>query len=440
MFGYNKVIKVPSVNSVRIISHDPNKREITYASSCCIYSCHENGEYNRLICKLDDNINSIVEVQKEEGIYIFSIFRNSKTLYFFNAIEEKLEKIDMEDTIISKLCKHPDPNIIISITSDSISLIDIQTMTCIKTVNREKERIVSVNLLDNDRILLASSNGNISIWNTELELIEIISNVSENISLVTVYDNNRIFVVEEESCYIQLYDITEKKIIQIFKGNKYGYTINIVVICDGLGFISTSYDNSIRIWDIKSGICIYVTEEWSANATTISLFDNNTKIICGLSDKWEPRRQSHIKVYNIVIAQIILKLMNNESLNTTPMIEGYNLNSEETSIINMTSNEGYTLFKLILQNSNYRVSMWHEKCYHDDMQVLLYCGMNAQQNYFCKDEDNICFSNPDNINSINNISRARILCLFKILYHKYIYFDIQTIFQLIQLLLYEELF
>ena len=228
--------------------------------------------------------------------------------------------------------------------------------------------------------------------------------------------------------------LLKKKNIQKFEGNEYGYTLNIVVICDGLGFISTSYDNSIRIWDIKSGICIYVTEEWRANATTISLFDNNTKIICGLSDKWEPRRQSHIKVYNIVIARIILKLMNNESLNTIPMIEGYNLNSEETSIINMTSNEGNTIFKLIAQNFYYSVSMWREKCYSDDMQVLLYCGMNVQQNYFCNVRYNKSFSNP------GNISRARILCLFKILYHKYIYLDVQTIFQLIQTLLYEGLF
>jgi len=37
------------------------------------------------------------------------------------------------------------------------------------------------------------------------------------------------------------------------------------------------------------------------------------------------------------------------------------------------------------------------------------------------------------------IKRSRILCLFKILYHKYIFLDVQTIFQLVQTLFYENI-
>jgi len=37
------------------------------------------------------------------------------------------------------------------------------------------------------------------------------------------------------------------------------------------------------------------------------------------------------------------------------------------------------------------------------------------------------------------IKRSRILCLFKILYHKYIFLDVQTIFQLVQTLSYENI-
>jgi hypothetical protein len=44
------------------------------------------------------------------------------------------------------------------------------------------------------------------------------------------------------------------------------------------------------------------------------------------------------------------------------------------------------------------------------------------------------------ISIIESIIRSRILCLFKILYHKYIYLDVQTIFDLVQVLIFEEIY
>jgi len=98
-------ISVPSVSPFSFVYVDPINNKIVYASSYYIYSCDKNGENNQIIFKLDDYIGSIVEL--EEGIYIFSIYLSSKTLYIFNAKEKKLQKKYMENIIISKLCKHP---------------------------------------------------------------------------------------------------------------------------------------------------------------------------------------------------------------------------------------------------------------------------------------------------------------------------------------------
>ena len=41
---------------------------------------------------------------------------------------------------------------------------------------------------------------------------------------------------------------------------------------------------------------------------------------------------------------------------------------------------------------------------------------------------------------VDIVNRSRVLCLFKILYHKYIYLDVNWIFDLVQVLLYEGLY
>ena len=41
---------------------------------------------------------------------------------------------------------------------------------------------------------------------------------------------------------------------------------------------------------------------------------------------------------------------------------------------------------------------------------------------------------------VDIVIRSRVLCLFKILYHKYIYLDVNSIFDLVQVFLFEDLY
>jgi hypothetical protein len=45
-----------------------------------------------------------------------------------------------------------------------------------------------------------------------------------------------------------------------------------------------------------------------------------------------------------------------------------------------------------------------------------------------------------NADVVDIVNRSRVLCLFKILYHKYIFLDVKSIFDLVQVLLLEDLY
>ena len=68
------------------------------------------------------------------------------------------------------------------------------------------------------------------------------------------------------------------------------------------------------------------------------------------------------------------------------------------------------------------------------VEPLLYIGLDATPYSACSPQ-----SKPT-ADVVYIVNRSRVLCLFKILYHKYIYLDVNSIFDLVQVLLYEGLY
>ena len=68
------------------------------------------------------------------------------------------------------------------------------------------------------------------------------------------------------------------------------------------------------------------------------------------------------------------------------------------------------------------------------VEPLLYIGLDATPYSACSPQ-----SKPS-ADVVDIVNRSRVLCLFKILYHKYIFLDVNWIFDLVQTLLFEELY
>jgi len=68
------------------------------------------------------------------------------------------------------------------------------------------------------------------------------------------------------------------------------------------------------------------------------------------------------------------------------------------------------------------------------VEPLLYIGLDATSCSVCSPQ-----SKPS-ADVVNIVNRSLVLCLFKILYHKYIFLDVNSIFDLVQVLLCEGLY
>ena len=80
----------------------------------------------------------------------------------------------------------------------------------------------------------------------------------------------------------------------------------------------------------------------------------------------------------------------------------------------------------------------HERAFEvrndKSIEPLLYIGLDATPYSACSPQ-----SKPS-ADVVDIVNRSRVLCLFKILYHKYIFLDVNWIFNLVQVLLYEGLY
>ena len=68
------------------------------------------------------------------------------------------------------------------------------------------------------------------------------------------------------------------------------------------------------------------------------------------------------------------------------------------------------------------------------VEPLLYIGLDATPYFACSPQ-----SKPS-ADVVDIVNRSRVLCLFEILYHKYIFLDVNSIFDLVQVLLCEGLY
>ena len=71
------------------------------------------------------------------------------------------------------------------------------------------------------------------------------------------------------------------------------------------------------------------------------------------------------------------------------------------------------------------------------VEPLLYIGLDATPYSVCHYRSTVIKPSADVIDIVN---RSRVLCLFKILYHKYIFLNVNSIFDLVQVLLCEGLY
>ena len=276
-----------------LISNNKNNKKIKYKPKNFILK-------NILSIEMKSNINCIIELQNKEfaistsngEIYIFSnntfqinltinAHKNSiweiiqlknefivscsddKTIKFWNIYSQKKNKfefelINSEEEGIQTI-KQINENLLISSSYNKLKIWDLNLKNVIKIFSGHQKDIMSICLLNNNKIISGSYDKTIKIWdinNNECEknLIGHKSYVWKIIKIKMKKFNDCDLIA---SCStdktIKIWDINSEKIIINLEGHI--FTVINIVQLKNEKLISCSYDNSIKIWNLNNENC-----------------------------------------------------------------------------------------------------------------------------------------------------------------------------------------
>ncbi|WKY17105.1 hypothetical protein Q1695_001600 [Nippostrongylus brasiliensis] len=226
--------------------------------------------YRELFPKVLADINNI-ENNWREGIYKLSSINcrseNSKGVYCLQYDDEKIVS-GLRDNVIkiwdrsdlsceqilsghtgSVLCLQYDDRVIISGSSDAtVRVWDVATGECLNTLIHHCEAVLHLRF--NDGIMVTcSKDRSIAVW-------DMVSPREINLRRVLVGHRAAVNVVDFDDRYI-VWSADNLEFVRTLSGHKRG------IAClqyRGRLVVSGSSDNSIRLWDIHSGVCLRVLE------------------------------------------------------------------------------------------------------------------------------------------------------------------------------------
>jgi WD40 repeat protein len=194
-----------------------------------------------------------------------SLFKSlGKTKIFFEA----------HDVNINSIAKLPDGNIISASNDKTLKIWNVKTFQCIKTLEGHTDSVSSVLVHSNENIISCSKNNELKFWNLEysfkciktlyldskryLGIIKLTCLVNGNLACSTFEHNN-------DNYYIIIFDksIGYKCLKQL--EDHTAWISSIVNLAGGL-FATGSYDQTVRVWDIKEDYKCIKTLNYSEKA------------------------------------------------------------------------------------------------------------------------------------------------------------------------------
>jgi WD40 repeat protein len=244
------------------------------------------------------HINSIIK----------SIAHIPNTNNFVYSVGSNLIIFDISGTIIHRFSdishvgciKVFDDKIITGDVSGNIKIYDYNKKECIKTINVSKisDRVNSIALFDSgDRIVSACDN-KIEIWKTSTSIFEIRQRLmklnrhtdghTNVITSVEVIDNEKIVSGSDDNT-IKIWNLKTGACIRTLDIHTDGHTDRVTclaTIYGGKEIVSGSYDKTIKIWDSNTGKCIRTLEEHTGEVLCLAIINYGYPyIVSGSSDK-----------------------------------------------------------------------------------------------------------------------------------------------------------
>ena len=73
---------------------------------------------------------------------------------------------------------------------------------------------------------------------------------------LSFFENDSKLLTASDDGSVKLIDISSEKVVQIFEGHKAGVTSVNSYEKEGSVFLTTSFDKTVKIWDLRSRSCV----------------------------------------------------------------------------------------------------------------------------------------------------------------------------------------
>ena len=206
--------------------------------------------------------------------------RVNRPKYF--TISSKLYTVIGDNKEIHAICISKDGNFLISGSQDSSILIwSTKTGECLYVLEGHDDAVISLDVVDKDRVISASYDDTLRIWNLKTGRCQhkLIGHTGP-VTFVSVLDSEQALSISKDMT-IRLWDISTGKCSDVLKGHS--KEINHVIKVDVGTLVSASNDGKIIVWDISEGKikdiftypdCIPLYLETSNDCNIICAFDN----------------------------------------------------------------------------------------------------------------------------------------------------------------------
>ncbi len=174
---------------------------------------------------------------------------------------------------------------------------------CIMNLVGDTSGVLCIALNSDQCIASGTENNNIKVWNQFGECINMMSGHSGSVQCVYFSPNGTQLLSGSRDNTLRLWDLRTGMCLKVLNGHSNG--INAVIFINSSAILSASDDTTIKLWDITNALTLTTYVGHKKSVTSLAVSSDSTRFFTGSEDKT-------VKIWNTITGKSIKTLRHDE--------------------------------------------------------------------------------------------------------------------------------